>query len=100
MHKIDTPKKLASTDELGVPSGWDETTLQGLLDFVQGKGKFSHMGPGITTHPDAESLNRQAIHAAMLELERRKKVCRHYVGHPPSVTWMPKVARPDTSDRL
>lgn len=78
-----------SSEELGIRQGWDEATLSGLLDFVRGEGKFSHLGPGITTHPDSDSVSQRTIHAAMLELERRGQVRRHYVGHPPSVTWMP-----------
>ena len=85
------PLGLPLNDGLGIPPGWDEDTLGGLLDFVRGEGKFSHMGPGITTHPESTSENQRSIHAAMLELERRNVVKRVPVQAlcGSSVTWMP-----------
>ena len=62
--------------------------LAELLAFVRGEGRWSYFGSGITTHPQADSDDEQKrIHAAVLILEQRGDVRRHYVSEGGSVTW-------------
>jgi len=64
--------------------------LAELLAFVRGEGRWRHFGPGLTTHPQADNDDWQKrIHAAMLILEQRGDVRRHYVSEGGSVTWAP-----------
>ena len=73
---------------LGAPS---EKDLDELLELVRGDGVWRWLGNGLTSHPQAtEDANQQRIHAAMLVLEARGHVRRHYTSDAGSVTWAPK----------
>ncbi len=75
----------------------EEKDLMELLALVRGDGRWKYFGQGLTSHPQAiEDENQQMIHAAMLVLEVRGEVYRHYVSQEGSVTWAPK-ERPFTT---
>ncbi len=74
--------------------------LAELLAFVRGEGRWRHFGPGLTTHPQAgRDDGQKRMHAAMLILEQRGDVRRHYVSEGGSVTWAPNARgnAPDTA---
>jgi hypothetical protein len=87
MTKDATPREDGLSEGLGAPS---ETDLAELLALVRGEGRWRWLGKWLTSHPQAtEDKNQQRIHAAMLILEERGHVCRHYVSDSGSVTWAP-----------
>lgn len=77
-------------DGLSAPTDED---LAELLAFVRGEGRWAWLGQGLTSHPQSTGdANQQRIHAAMMLLEARGDVRRHYVSEGGSVTWAPNVA--------
>ena len=53
-----------------------EISLDMLLSFIRGEGKFGGFGEGINSYPNRDANNKK-IHAGCLELERRKLIYRH-----------------------